>query len=84
MWPIKESSRRRLGVRHPVTGQFGVYLFLPPGLAAAPAINEQFMSEIVRVTTADMPAVVTRYVDDFRMVNSVRLSHDEDRALLNN
>ena len=30
-WAIRPSSRRRLGVRHPMSGRKGVYLFMPPG-----------------------------------------------------
>ena len=46
-WPIHPESRRRLGVRHPISRRLGVYLFLPPGLSAAPGYNEQFVGTMV-------------------------------------
>ena len=33
-WLVAPSRRRCLGVRHPITGALGVYLFLPFGLGA--------------------------------------------------
>ena len=81
-WPIAEGSRRRLGARHPVTGQAGVYLFLPPGLSAAPGHNERFVERAVRAASKDLQLNITRFVDDLRCTNKVALSPNEDKALL--
>ena len=59
-----------------------VYLFLPPGLGPAPAINDEHVAEIVRVAAGDMPLHIARYVDDLRMLNSVNLAPEEDKQLL--
>ena len=72
-WPIHRSCRHRLGVRHPWTGRLGVYMFLPPGLGPAPAINESRVSEIVMVAVKHMPLLVCRYVDDLRILNTAAL-----------
>ena len=80
-WPLRASCRRKLGVRHPWTGQTGVYLFLPPGLGPAPAINDRRVAEIVRVTAGTMPLLVVRYVDDLRFLSATALQPHEDKSL---
>ncbi len=84
-WPIHKQSRRRLGCRHPVTGQFGVFLFLPFGLGPAPGINDRNMSEIIRVAKLAVGGVdVTSFVDDLRLVNTrvMGRSPEDDRSEL--
>ena len=82
-WPVDADSRRRLGVRHPLSNKRGVYLFLPPGLASAPGWNEQDVGEIVRVATLDMPILVARFVDDLRIVNNTSIGIEQDEQVLN-
>ena len=79
-WPVHRDSRHRLGVRHPWTGRLGVYLFVPPGLAPAPGINERNLAEATRVASLDVPIIIRSFVDDLRLVNSVALSPDEDET----
>ena len=81
-WPLHASCRRKLGVRHPWTGKIGVYLFLPPGLGPAPAINDVHVAEVVRVAAQGMPLHIARYVDDLRMLNSVSMPPEDDKQLL--
>ena len=81
-WAVHPNSRRRSGVRHPITGRLGVYLFLPPGLTSAPGINERFVNAIVTAVAQHLNIHVVRYVDDLRIVNSVRLQPAEDKQLL--
>ena len=40
-WLVAPSRRRYLGVRHPVTGVLGVYLFLPCGLGPSHRVERQ-------------------------------------------
>ena len=82
-WAVHGDSRRRLGVRHPITNQVGVYLFLPPGLAAAPAINENLVKKLVLAAATGLNLRITRFVDDLRLVNGTKLGSLEDEALLN-
>ena len=82
-WPIHRDSRHRLGIRHPWTHALGVYLFLPPGLAPAPGINEQHVQEVVRVASLHVPIIIRRFVDDLRLLNDSNLSPDDDERLLN-
>ena len=82
-WPIHRESRHRLGIRHPWTHELGVYLFLPPGLAPAPGINEQRVQEVVRVASQDLPIVIRRFVDDLRLLNALALDPVEDEGQWN-
>ena len=77
-WPVRRDSRHRLGIRHPATKRFGVYLFLPPGIAPAPAINEQNIKEVVRVAAAPIGIIVRRFVDDLRFRNTNKLEPEQD------
>ena len=60
-----------------------MYLFLPPGLASAPGWNEQYVGEIVRVASLDMPISVARFVDDLRIVNNASIPIEQDEHVLN-
>ena len=48
-WKVNKESRKWLGVRHPVSGRLGVFLFVPFGLGPAPRINDRNVAEIIRV-----------------------------------
>ena len=82
-WPIHRDSRHRLGIRHPWTNELGVYLFLPPGLAPAPGINEQHVQEVVRVASMHLPIIIRRFVDDLRLLNDSVLGPEDDERQLN-
>ena len=84
-WPIHRSSRRRLGIRHPVTGRLGVFLFLAFGLGPAPGINDRNIAEAVRAALTIIPGLNTdTFVDDLRLTNdhSTFSNADEDRDIL--
>ena len=84
-WPIHWSCRRRLGLRHPITGQLGVFLYLAFGLGPAPGINDRNVSEAVRAALTIIPGLLNdTFVDDLRLTNdhSTFSSEDEDRELL--
>ena len=81
-WAVHGDSRRRLGVRHPITNRVGVYLFLPPGLAAAPAINEVLVKALVAAAASGLDVLITRFVDDLRLVNRNKFSVLEDEKML--
>ena len=82
-WPIHPESRRRLGVRHPISRRLGVYLFLPPGLSAAPGYNEQFVGTMVDAAKRGLSIHSCRFVDDLRITNVPQLAQEEDKRLLN-
>ena len=82
-WAVHSSCRRRLGVRHPLSGRVGVYLFLPLGLRCAPGINERFVAAVVKAAARPLRIHVCRYVDDLRIVNTERLPPIQDANLLN-
>ena len=70
-WPIHPDCRRLLGVRRPVSGQLGAYLFLPFGLGPAPGINDRNVKELLRVLAVAMPdARYADFVDDLRITHS--------------
>lgn len=82
-WPIGPACRRWLGIKHPVTGLFGCYLFLPFGLGPAPGWNDICVKEVLRVAALAFPdLVLVDYVDDIRMVHTSSyrdpLQHDFD------
>ena len=84
-WPIHASVRRRLGIRHPKTRRFGVFLFLPFGLGPAPGINDRNVAEVVRVASSAVGDIfVDSFVDDLRLVNTPHSfeSEEEDRVSL--
>ena len=66
LWPLHASGRHHLGVRPPRTGRLEVYLFLPPGLGPASAINDRHVGEIVRIAAQPMAMHVVRDVSDLR------------------
>ena len=82
-WSIHSSSRRKLGIRHPITGQRGVYLFLPPGLSSAPGHNEEYVGVVVLAASRGLDITVARFVDDLRIVNSKKLDPLDDEKVLN-
>ena len=82
-WPIHSDSRRRLGVRHPITDQKGVYLFLPRGLSSAPGHNETFVEKAVTAASKMLQLNVARFVDDLRITNKGEVAAHNDEALLN-
>ena len=84
-WPIHWSCRRRLGLRHPITGQLGVFLYLAFGLGPAPGINDRNVGEAVRAAMTIIPGLNNdTFVDDLRLTNEHASfsSEDEDRVLL--
>ncbi len=84
-WPIHKSSRRRLGVRHPITKELGVFLFLPFGLGPAPGINDRNISEVVRVCRKAVGGInAVAFVDDLRLISRKDPSRTakEDEELL--
>ena len=82
-WLVHSSSRRKLGVRHPITSQLGVFLFLPFGLSPAPGINDRNVGEVIRVCENAVRGVaVVAFVDDLRLFNIQADSPEEDKATL--
>ena len=69
-WKVHRDSRRWLGLRHPITGRLGVFLFVPFGLGPAPGINDRNVAEVVRVCKRQtMDLEVVAFVDDLRLFN---------------
>ena len=84
-WPIHPSSRRKLGVRHPLTKRIGVFLYLPFGLGPAPGINDANIGEVVRVVVNSVgDVIVVTFVDDLRLLNTPGTyeSPEEDYTML--
>lgn len=48
-WMVHPSSRKWLGVRHPLSGRIGVFLVVLFGLGPAPGINDWNVAEVIRV-----------------------------------
>ena len=68
-WLVAPVHRRLLGVRHPISGVLGVYLFIPFGLGPSPGINDGCVKEVLRVVRARYPSLqVVDFVDDIRLV----------------
>ena len=68
-WLVAPIHRRLLGVRHPITGVLGVYLFLPFGLGPSPGINDACVKEVLDVVRAHFPRLqAVDFVDDIRLV----------------
>jgi hypothetical protein len=84
-WKVHADSRRWLGLRHPITGCLGVFLFVPFGLGPAPGINDRNVAEVIRVAKNHVSEVeVTAFVDDLRLFNpsALELSEADDCKLL--
>ena len=68
--------RRYLGVRHPVAGVFGVYLFLPFGLGPSPGWHDMYVKAVLNAVRANFPWLrVIDFVGDIRCVD-VNGEHD--------
>ena len=77
-WKVHPESRRWLGLRHPISGNLGVFLFVPFGLGAAPGINDRNVAEVIRVAREHVGDInVTAFVDDLRLFNPTSLALDE-------
>ena len=84
-WKIHPTCRRLLGVRHPITRQFGVFLFMPFGLGPAPGINDRNISQVIVVCKRAVKDIeVSAFVDDLRLTNANRenLTATEDKEQL--
>ena len=84
-WKVHHTSRKWLGVRHPVTKRLGVFLFVPFGLGPAPGINDRNVAEVMRVASIHLPDVEgVVFVDDLRLFNSPdpQRTEQEDKELL--
>ena len=84
-WMVHASSRRRLGVRHPLSNRLGVFLFLPFGLAPAPGINDKNIAEVIRVCKLAVGQInIVAFVDDLRLINEPDQSRtpEEDQTVL--
>ena len=81
-WPIHPSCRHLLGVRHPVSGRLGSYLFLPFGLGPSPGINDRNVKELIRVVVSHTPgALISDFVDDLRLSHSSGTRAGAERVL---
>ena len=49
-WLVSPECWCYLGVRYPVLGRFGVYLFLPFGLGPSPGWHDRCVKEILRIS----------------------------------
>ena len=63
------ASRRCLGVRHPVSGHFRMFLLLPFSLGPPHRWNGRFVKEVLQLALAARPSLrVADFVGDLRMV----------------
>ena len=83
-WLVAPSCRRCLGVRHPLTGVLGVYLFLPVGSGPSPGINDGCVRAVLEVVRAHRPCLrIVDFVDDIRLVGTSG-EHDALAASMTN
>ena len=54
-WLVAPPRRCFLGVRHPVSGRLGVYLFLPFGLSQSPGRNDCCVRKVLGVSPVRLP-----------------------------
>ena len=76
-WLVPASRRRISGARHPVSGQLGVYRFLPFGLGPSSSSNDGRVNEVKRVSRDKVPSMrIIDFVGDLRVMD-VSGAHDE-------
>ena len=81
-WFVAPADRRFLGVRRPLTGGLGVYLFVPFGLGPSPGLNDRCVKAILSVARARFPSLrIVDFADDALLVDESG-GHDElDRRM---
>ena len=69
-WLVAAAHRRFLGVRHPLSGVLGVYLFLPFGLGPSPGWNDGCVKAALSVARARFLSMhIVDFVGDIRLVD---------------
>ena len=70
-WLVAPSRRSYLGVRHPMSGVLGVYLFLPVGLGRPPGWYDKCVEAVLGAARARFPELyVVDFVGDIRFVGA--------------
>ena len=70
-WPVHPSQRRLLGIRHPITGVLGCYLFMPFGVGPCPGVNDWCMKHLLDIVQRCIDDVtILDFVDDLRLVKT--------------
>ena len=69
-WLVAPDRRRFLGVRRPLPGVLGVYLFLPFGLGPSPGWNDRCVKAALAVARARFPSLrIVDFGDEARLVD---------------
>ena len=70
-WLVAPSRRRYVGVRRPMSGVLGVYLFLPVGLGPPPGWYDKCVTAVLEAARARFPELyVVDFVGDIRFVGA--------------